>query len=382
MRETIFSDTPVNSGRQREMDIAKAVLIVFLAYIHCTIECTPEPQLAYGIPFLFDSVIGGPLSAPMFMFAMGVGMVYTRRRAPRDYAERGIRLGMVGLILNICRFLIPFLIGYLATGEWEKYIAPLPYRMFGNDIMQFACLSMLLMALFLKLGLSDRAILAVSLGLSAVGMLLNGLDTGVPLLNILLGHVIGIEDAAEQVFSDFPLLNWMIFPAFGYVFGKKLQQVKDKGRFYRLISPAAGLVAAAYFAFGVTYRYGMFGEGQNCYYHMAVWESVVSLCAAVGLLGVYYALSLHLPERVLDAAGALSRDINSVYCIHWVFVTVSTNVVLYIFRGTQELPVAETLLLATGINIVSISLARFWAVRKTKNVRHSVREDGNVGANP
>lgn len=378
MREAIFSDAPVNTGRQREMDIAKAVLIVFLAYIHCTIECTPDERLAHGLPFVLDSVIGGPLSAPMFMFSMGVGMVYTRHRAPRDFAERGIRLGAVGLALNICRFLIPFLIGYLATVEWEKYISPLPYRVFGNDIMQFACLSMLVIALFLKLGLSDAAILAVSFGMAVLGMIFNGVDTGVPLLNILLGHFIGIEDAAEQVFSDFPLLNWMIFPAFGYVFGKKLRHVKDKGRFYRLISPAAGVVAVVFFAVGITHRYGMFGEGQNCYYHMAVWEAFVALCAAVGILGVYYAVSLHLPERVLGAIGALSRDINSVYCVHWVFVVMSTNVVLYILRGTQELPVVETLLLATGVNVVSISLAHLTHEKKIKKLRHAAQEDGKV----
>lgn len=42
----------------------------FLAFIHCIIECTPEESLGAGIPLLFDSIIGGPLAAPMFMFAM------------------------------------------------------------------------------------------------------------------------------------------------------------------------------------------------------------------------------------------------------------------------------------------------------------------------
>lgn len=364
MKEAIFSDTPINRGRQKEVDIAKAVLIVFLAYIHCAIECTPEEGLAHGVPFVLDSVIGGPLSAPMFMFSMGVGMVYTGRRTPRDYARRAVRLGIVGFILNICRFLIPYLIGYLATGGWEKYIAPLPYKMLGSDIMQFACLSMLLIALFVRLGFSDTAMLAVSLGMSVLGTLLNGLDTGTAAGNIILGHIIGIEDAAQQVISDFPLLNWTIVPVFGYVFGKKLQYVKDKKRFYKIISPAAGLIAVIYFTFGIIYRYGMFGEGQNCYYHLVTWEALVSLAANAGLLGLYYVISRYLPEKALTVLGKLSRDINSVYCVHWVFVTMSANVVLYILRGAQELPVAATLLLATCINIVSIPLARLWSTRK------------------
>lgn len=364
MKEAIFSDTIVNNGRQQELDMAKAILIVFLAYIHCTIECTPEPQLAHGIPYLFDSVIGGPLSAPMYMFAMGVGMVYTSRHTPRDYVRRGIRLGIVGFVLNICRFLIPFLIGYLATGDWDKYIAPLPYRMLGNDIMQFACLSMLLIALFVKLGLSDIAMLSVSFGMSVLGMFFNGLDTGTLWGNIFLGHIIGIEDAAGQVSSDFSLLGWTIVPVFGYVFGKRLQHVKNKKLFYGIISPAAGLIAVVYFTVSITRGYGMFGEGQNCYYHMFTWETLVCLAAAVGVLGLYYAISRHLPEKVLTVFGKLSRDINSVYCVHWVFVIMSTNVILYILRGTQELSIGMTLLLSTGINIVAIPLAHFWTARK------------------
>lgn len=129
---------------------------MFLAYIHCTIECTPKPQLAHGIPFLFDSVISGPFSAPMYMFAMGIGMVYTRRRTPRDYVRKGIRLGITGFLLNVCRFLLSFLIGYLA----------------------------------------------VSFALSVLGTLLNALDTGGLWSISLLGYIIGIEDAAGRVFSE------------------------------------------------------------------------------------------------------------------------------------------------------------------------------------
>lgn len=84
--------------------------------MHCIIECTSEEQLAHGILYLFDSVIGGSLGAAMFMFALGFGMVYTKRRTPGDYARRRIRIGITGYVLNICRFLIPFL-GYLIGTE-------------------------------------------------------------------------------------------------------------------------------------------------------------------------------------------------------------------------------------------------------------------------
>ena len=361
MKQRIFSDDIVNGGRQKELDIAKAILIFLMPLVHCIIECTSEEGLAYGIPYLFDTIIGGPPGAPMYMFAMGVGMVYTKHQAPGDYAGRGIKIGIVGLVLNICRFLIPFLIGYMITGDYDKYIDPLPYRVFGNDILQFACLAMLFMALFVKFRFSDRAMLFTCLGMSLLGTCLRSIDVGTPFGNIFLGYLIGTEDAAGMVFSDFPLLNWLIFPVCGYIFGKRLLYVKDKKLFYKILSPIGILITIIYFSAGIINGFGMFGEGQNCYYHMITPDAIASLAAAVGVLGIYHVLSGHIPNRILSLAGEISHNINSVYCIHWVLVMVSIDVVIYIIRGTQELPAPAALLLGICISIMSILIAHFWS---------------------
>ena len=363
MKQKIFSDNIVNSGRQQELDLAKAILTFFLPFVHCIIECTPEDGLTHGIPYIFDTVLGGPLGAPMYMFAMGIGMVYTRHHTSGDYVRRGIRIGIAGYALNICRFLIPFLIGYMITGDYDKYIDPLPYRVFGNDILQFACLTMLCVALFVKFRLSDRAMLLVCLGMSLLGTCLSGIDVSMPYGNIFLGYLIGTEDAAGKVFSDFPLLNWLLIPVCGYVFGKRLLHVKDKKLFYGILSPIGILVTIIYFSVGIINGFGMFGEGQNCYYHLSTPDAIASLMAAVGILGIYHVLSSHLPNRILSLTGEISRNLNAVYCIHWVIVMVSIDVVIYIIQGTQELSVPMTMLLSTCISIISILTAHFWSER-------------------
>ena len=255
----------------KELDLAKAFLIFCLALVHVTIECTPEEGLASGIPYLFDSVIGGPLGAPMFMFAMGIGIAFTdvlKKPPPVYYARRGVRIGIYGFLLNLCRFLIPFLVGYAVSGDSGKYIAPLPYRVFGNDILQFACLALLTMALFLHFRLSGGAMLLICLGMSCLGTFLNGTDVGTPVGNVLLGHLIGTEDAAGMVFSDFPLLNWLLFPVSGYVFGQCYMRVRDRRKFYAVLSGVCFVVVLIYFPIGIMNGWGMFGEGQNCYYHL------------------------------------------------------------------------------------------------------------------
>lgn len=361
LRERIFYAAPLNHTRQYELDLARAVVIFFLAFIHLTIECSTEQALCSGIPYLFDTIIGGSFSAPMYMFVMGVGMFFTKKSTPRDHFIRGTKILGLGYLLNICRYLVPSLIGYGITGEKAKYLEPLLYKMLGNDILIFAGIAMMLIAVLIAVKTPKWTMLLLGLASSALGTLLNGVDVNNDLGNIFLGYLIGTEDAAGKVLSDFPLLNWLIFPLAGYVFASILVWVKDKKTFYLLFSPVCIISTAFYYVYGIRNGAGMFGEGQNCYYHMIFSDALASLSLTLGLIGMYYFLSLILPKWILKLAGDISRNITSVYFIHWIFVFVIADLVLYISRGTQILSSGQILLLGTVISVISILIAHFFS---------------------
>ena len=75
----LVGDKPVNVGRQHEIDLARAVPVFFLPFVHTFIECTPIDRLYDPIPFFFNIVIGQPFGAPMFLFAMGACILYSHR---------------------------------------------------------------------------------------------------------------------------------------------------------------------------------------------------------------------------------------------------------------------------------------------------------------
>ena len=81
--------------------MAKVVLMFFLPFVHLTGECIYN--LNKGLPYFFDSIIGGPFGAPVFMFTIGFGLVYARKNSPRDLTIHAIRVGIAGIILNIFR---------------------------------------------------------------------------------------------------------------------------------------------------------------------------------------------------------------------------------------------------------------------------------------
>ena len=344
-KNDIFSDVKINTTRQPELDVAKALPILFLPFVHVIIESTPEEGLLHGIPFLFDSIIGGPFSAPMFMFAMGIGLAYTSIRMYPSPFKRFVQLMGIGYGLNICRFLIPYLLGFALTKDTGQYIDPLWYKVFGNDILQFAPLALLVMGLFLKRRLSKKAMFAIAFVMSLLGWMLNGTDFGNPALNTFMGYFVGTEQAEGFLISDWPLLNWLIVPVCGYIFGEYLLQVKEKKAFYLRILPVL-LIPMIYFPLAIHFGTGMFMPGENAYYHAPTYELLIYICLCAGLMGVYYFLLRYIPEGLMRFFEKISRNITSFYCIHWIMISFSVSVFLYIRNGTQELPVSGSLLLS------------------------------------
>ena len=360
----LVADEPVNRGRQLDIDIAKAEMVLMLPFIHCIIECTSDEGLCSGIPYLFDTIIGGPFSGPMYLFAMGMCLVYSHRQTPELWLRRGVTLLGVFYLSNTCRILIPYLIGYKISGDREHFLDPLFYRWLGNDVLLFAGLAIITIAVFRYLRLSNKAMFGIAALMTVSATLIGDLDTHSMFGNIFLGYFVGTDDATGYVVSDFPVLTWLIFPVAGYLFGKVHIRIRDKSAFYRIVSPIAILIPLVYFPIGIHYGWGMFGEGQNCYYHMMIWDVAVCLFLDIGMLGVWHLLSQYMGNSIKGMLYEVSNNITAIYCIHWVFVRTITNVILYIKNGTQILPLWQTMLLGLVILIVSIFMAHYYKVVK------------------
>lgn len=75
----LFSDEKVNLGSQAELGIAKVVPIIFMIFLHTIIVVKGfNVAVSPAYDFIFNNILGRPLSAPIFMFCMGAGIVYSR----------------------------------------------------------------------------------------------------------------------------------------------------------------------------------------------------------------------------------------------------------------------------------------------------------------
>lgn len=355
--DRVFSKEECNTGHQIEIDMQRVLFILTVAFVHCAIECTTDEGLETGLPYILDTVLGGPMLAPVLMFTMGICLNYAGKRTWQNFVRRGIRLFFIGFVLNLLRYTLLDLLGYAITGDYEKFIAPLVYYTFENDILQFAGLALASIGLMIRLGIPDAAKLAIALGFSILGTFLNGIDLGSVGWNIALGYFIGTEDAAGEVRSYFVYLNWFLLPVAGYVAGKYLRRVKDKELLYRTITPFTLLFSLSYFGIGIANGYGMFGDGQACYYHVVTRDALACIVSSTAMLGTYYLICVRLSAAARRVIFTFSANLTTVYVIHWILVSAIVRVGIYAVRGTQLLPLPWMLAVSTLILVLSVMLA-------------------------
>ena len=350
----------VNTGRQPELDVAKVFAILYMVVIHVYEEMSvvrywtrPDSLFRGVLEFL-----GGPLAAPVFMFAMGVGMVYTKRRNPRAFAIRGLKLLAAAYILNVVRMTVPYCLALLSGDSWGSWTAVDTIGLV--DILQFAGVAFLLTALLEKCRAGRWVVLAVALLLQGLGiMLLHSFD-GLP---SAAQYAVGLFFHTNSNVA-FPLTLWYVYPAFGLCFGEFLQTVADKKRTYNSIAmvSAAGLLAMSasmkYMGWNLLDNFALAGDA---YYIQHLPQTLWTL-AVIGLqLFVCYRISLMLPGRMTEAAEFISRRLNTIYLIQWVIIPYA--VVAMAAAGLPMLPAWAVVPAGVLIAAASVFISKFVRIR-------------------
>ena len=352
----VFSKDEVNTGRQIELDIAKGFAILFMIWVHTAETFSAGTDLGYEI---VDNFLGGPFAAPVFMVCMGIGMRYGRKTAARDFAKRGVGLLMIGLILNVFRYVLPMLTVYALSGE-KLYLNTFTF-LFGVDILEFAGLAFLFFALAKKLKWKDSTLLIIAAVASVMGALLKWTATGNMYIDQFTGYIWGNDDAQTY----FPFLNWIIFPVFGYLFAKVFRHLADKKTFYLKASIAGGVLGLGYLilAYVFKFSFGMYGEN-GYYYFLGPVDTIAVLLLVAGIFGFDYMLLPAQDTKPVRALRDMSRNINTVYCIQWTLIGVAGILLSGVIFPEDGLSFVPMTLLAAVVVVISGVVAHWYQKRK------------------
>lgn len=361
-QKTIFSSENVNNGRQFEMDFAKAVAIVLMVICHVGIYFLDESTLAYGI---FD-LLGCECCAPLFMFCMGASFCYSSKHTPKLMALRGVNLLFGAYLLNIIRGVIPELIS-IPLGAYP-YTFGAVEQLLLIDILQFAGLAMIVMALFDRLNIHPAIQFFISILLMTVGDMLAGRSTGSFVADQLLGLLYPISD-----YTCFSLSAWLIFPTAGLLFGTLLKRCNDTHTLYKSLIAVSGLISLCVNYLCVTSSESNLYYTENLYYAMGVKPAILALFVALFMLSLGHFLKGRLPESVVPVMQRLSSNLNEIYCVSWVLIFW----LLLFTRGVLkvELPVWAVCVLSVAVLAISSRLAIVY--KKLKKKRTAKKQAAN-----
>ncbi len=304
----------VNTKRQYNLDILKTIAVISMIMAHAIVllgRHRPgfENEFLYKLgEYFFADYLA---VAHAFMFALGVGLIFTRNNDPKNLIRRGFKIYLMGYALNFFRYGIYNLLGALVVGKLTQSFWN---SLFEQDILQFAGLAMIVTGIFKMLKLDIKVILIFSIVLSAIGSCISYFDTGNYALNLIVGHFVATTDI-----SNFVFFNWYIYVALGMLFGRIIRRVSNLDAFYKKLLYISGAISVIYIL--LTVKYGVFFLSKsNRYYSHSTLEAFALLSLDMFILSAVYFITDKIGDRLLEFCTITSRKVNEMYIIHWIIL--------------------------------------------------------------
>ncbi len=360
-----------NPGRQVEIDIAKGIAIIGMIFVH-----SEEYFFNESIPWAVQVIefFGSPPAAPVFMMALGVGIVYSKNNSPKQLAKRGVTMLILSYVYNFLAYALPHLIVYFRDGDAEKI--PTAIEEFANvDILQFASLAFLTFALIKKINLKTRPLIVCTLIVVVVG---EWITDHVVFHEGFIRYAFGLIFGTSEI-SYFPYCSWIIFPVTGYIFGQKLSECYSKKAFYKTLTK---IFMPIYFvmlfnSLEVIIDFGQIkGDYQMSYYHMGIYGGICLASFALWWVAMCYFLSKKLPKWLVDYLKKLSTNITVIYVVQYAIIVYS-----YVFIAKEEsvLDIADAMFVSVAVFFVSVWVADKYAeMKKAKALKLQQRKEKAV----
>lgn len=345
----LLSENPTNVGRQKEVDYIKLISIVGMVIIHMWEECTNVnlDVLPKGIFHNFLQFWAGPLAAPMFMTAMGIGIPYTKNCTPKDFFKRGVHLFVLAYILNFFRDAMPYAIFSFSRNAFD--VGEFIDGLLSGDILQFAGLAFMVIALFMQFKIPVLAMNCIALLMQLLGLYLTKnfpVDSDIT-------YFLGLFYKTE--YMCFPLLQWLVYPCFGILLATYLRHITDKDAVYKVILLVSATLLTVYAAsldmngYDLKYVYSL---ARDVFYNQEFIKTLFSFLAILIEISVVYFIFCKREFIILEKLAAFAgKYLNNIYITQWLLVGWTANLLNYYLNIKLEPPVS----LMFGITYVVLS---------------------------
>ena len=348
-------DKYIKSGGKRlfEVDSAKFFALIFMVCIH-TFEMYVKWDYHENIPdSLYRNVmeiLGGPFAAPVFMFCMGIGMIYTRHDSSAEFIKRGCKLMITGYILNFFRQTLPMLIAMMMDIETG-------YDLMGGllnvDILQFAGMAFITIGLMKKLKMSHMQMCGVAVVLQAAGIWGTYLKIKSVTVQTLLGLLL---PCGEHV--AFPMTLWLMYPVLGMILGEQLKKTDDKEWLYKKLMVCAALFFLAYTVTLLYIGYDIrtfYSLADSSYYFQNILFTLWMTPLIILMIGMCFFILRNMEQTLFGRfIRYCSVNLKTIYITQWILIGYS-----YAFSILLRIDKTDSLgwLIFVGFVILGVAIA-------------------------
>ena len=318
-----------NSGRQFEIDLVKCISILILPLCHMCeefvqMETYLEPTIVPTPEGIFNGICEfcwGTAGAPVFMFCLGAGIIYSRRTSFGYLAARSGKTLIMALLLSLFTQTISLLIHGLLENSPELIHQAVGW-LFCCDILGFAALTFLFFALVMRFRIPNLIVLLIPVILLIISMFV---PVNLCADNIVAADLIGWFFWQNTTYSFFPFCQWLIFPAAGYIFAQFLRNTTDKTKFYKRLMITGISVFAVFTAvlllLGVNITL-FFTTYEGAVYNHDMVSAAWNVSFILFEMGLFYFISRLFRA---DSTGHrfvtyISRSLITLYCIQWLII--------------------------------------------------------------
>lgn len=319
--DALFSTEEINNGRQLELDIARGFAVLFMIFIHAQLYFA-NSNVVDSYFGDFNDFVGDIPAAPMFMFLLGVGINYSRKKNPSLMIKRGVRLILIGYLLSFIRGFAPYAIKAYCSMDITYFYEGITELMYV-DILQFSGLAMIMFGLFKKFNFKNLAIALTAILLSVINIFMLNVQTH----NFGLSAITGLFWGSNE-YSYFPFLTWAFYPIAGLLYGSLLIRCTNKKKFYTI----SAIIALVVF-FGGTYLFNVvlgIPSGLTTdigYYHHLATDNITFTGFVILEISLLSFLAPIVPKFLQTIVARWSKNVTPIFFIHWIIITWTTLVI-------------------------------------------------------
>jgi uncharacterized membrane protein len=340
------------------IDLARGLAVFFMICIHVLIT--------YGAPHVVNSTfgclmefLGSPTAAPVFMALMGTSFYYSRKTNMNAGIRRGLKIIFLGYVLNFFRGVLPVVIAKefapsMAAGIPEA-VANCKDAFLQIDILHFAGLSLIVMAVIRAFKVNKYYLLFFALVIGAVSPMLWGIQCNIPVLDHFLDYLWGDKPTSEECidnFVSFPFFPWFTYVLLGMFLGDTWTKSPDMHKAFKKAGIAGILILLGSLVFLFCFSDFMYQLGD--YYHSRM--GIVAATCGIVLAWLWFCnftIEKIRMNKVFEIFFYWSRNVNAIYIIQWILIMWGADFILGFDKHSYFVSIMSIIVISAASHFIS-----------------------------